>query len=416
MKKEIIAIAALLLAAALAGCRDPENPGNDETNVEIKVTTYAPTEITDSTALCGGHVTITGTAKIAELSVCWSTEQNPEAGASHLSTTTTDEPFTCTLTGLQPETQYHVRAYALHESEYYYGEDQCFTTLPNHGGDDPEPDPDPEPEPNPEYPEGLLPGLFSVSDTLQVRFSQGNLQYQASTHIWRFAEKQLDYIGDDNTNIGETYDGWIDLFGWGTSGYNHGANAYQPWATSPNYSDYYAYGVSRNSLFDRTGQAEWGYNAIINGGNVENSGWRTLRGIEWKHLLNTRITDSGIRFATARVDGTNGLLVFPDEWDGSYSITEPNKYYAAFENNTISIADWSELEAKGVVFLPASGVRLGGTEMGYMQTSGVYWTSTASSDECAYSMAFIAVGKYRDVDVINREFGAAVRLVKNCSD
>lgn len=65
-------------------------------------------------------------------------------------TSATDEPFTCTLTGLQPETQYHVRAYALHESEYHYGEDLCFTTLAagNGGG---------------EEPEGFTSGLFSVS-------------------------------------------------------------------------------------------------------------------------------------------------------------------------------------------------------------------------------------------------------------
>ena len=36
-------------------------------------------------------------------------------------------------------------------------------------------------------PQGALSGLFSVSATQQVRFSQGNLQYQASTQTWKFA-------------------------------------------------------------------------------------------------------------------------------------------------------------------------------------------------------------------------------------
>ena len=86
--------------------------------------------------------------------------------------------------------------------------------------------------------EGALSGVFSVSDTKQVQFSQGNLQYQASTNTWRFAENQWDYvgtqipdqyghaggtvIGSDNSNISQTYSGWIDLFGWGTSGWNNG--------------------------------------------------------------------------------------------------------------------------------------------------------------------------------------------------
>ena len=258
-----IGLLALMLATAFTGCKDPEN---NENNVDVKVTTYVPTEITSNTALCGGHVTVTGEAVITELGVCWSTDNNPVATDSHLSTSIVNEPFNCTITELQPEMQYHVRAYALYESEYHYGEDVSFTTLADNGGDEP------DPGPNPENHEGLLQGLFSVSETLQVRFSQGNLQYQASTNTWRFAESQISYVGEDNANVSENYDGWIDLFGWGTSGYSHGANAYQPWSTSTHYADYYAYGSYTNSLFSQSGQADWGYNPISNGGNTENSG------------------------------------------------------------------------------------------------------------------------------------------------
>ena len=60
---------------------------------------------------------------------------------------------------------------------------------------------------------------FSVSDEQQIYFSRGNLQYQASTSTWRFAEHQYDIIGEDNVNRSSTYSGWIDLFAWGTSGY-----------------------------------------------------------------------------------------------------------------------------------------------------------------------------------------------------
>lgn len=77
--------------------------------------------------------------------------------------------------------------------------------------------------------EGALTGLFSVSAGKQVYFSRGNLQYQAQFDNWRFAENQYDYVGNsragnvdyafdksDNARIARTYDGWIDLFGWGT--------------------------------------------------------------------------------------------------------------------------------------------------------------------------------------------------------
>ena len=106
-------------------------------------------------------------------------------------------------------------------------------------------------------PIGAINGKFTINaNGGKVYFSQGNLQYQASTNTWRFAENQWDYVGtqnppygfqaggtvsgSDNYYISQTYRGWIDLFCWGTSGYNHGANAYQPWSTS--YSDHYAYG------------------------------------------------------------------------------------------------------------------------------------------------------------------------------
>ena len=62
--------------------------------------------------------------------------------------------------------------------------------------------------------EGALKGQFSVAADEQVFFSQGNLQYQASTDTWRFAENQYDMVGADNKNISATYTGWIDLFGW----------------------------------------------------------------------------------------------------------------------------------------------------------------------------------------------------------
>lgn len=135
---------AILFALAITGCKDPES----ETTTEIKVTTYAATEITATTAQTGGHVTITGEATVTELGLCWGTESNPTSEGQHLSTTATTEPFNCTLTELQPATLYHVRAYAVASSEYYYGDDLTFTTL--------------EGSVVPTLPEGLMKGVFTV--------------------------------------------------------------------------------------------------------------------------------------------------------------------------------------------------------------------------------------------------------------
>lgn len=272
------------------------------------------------------------------------------------------------------------------------------------------PDPD---TPHLVLPDGALNGLFSVSDTLKVRFSQGNLQYQASTNTWRFAEHQTDCVGEGNANIGESYDGWIDLFGWGTSGYDHGANAYQPWNTSDNYSDYYAYGGYTQSLSDQSGQADWGYNAISNGGNEENNGWRTMRSSEWGYLLEQRSTASGIHFANACVDGTNGMLVFPDDWDGAVGFNNADHSSTDFSDNTVNASDWAVLQEAGVVFLPAAGIRVEGTQIAYIHSGGVYWASNPNSEDMAYTMYFFYEGKDRDIDANYRNYGMSVRLVKD---
>jgi hypothetical protein len=165
------------------------------------------------------------------------------------------------------------------------------------------------------YDPGTLRGVFSIGENKTMHFSQSNLQYQASTNTWRFAENQWDHVGSqipdgggnyggtvsgsDNSNISNTYSGWIDLFGWGTSSYNHGAVCYQPWSISTSDNNYYVYGNSSYNLYDQTGQADWGYNPISNGGNQPNQ-WHTLTKEEWVYVFNTRNTASGIRFAKAR--------------------------------------------------------------------------------------------------------------------
>ena len=67
---------------------------------------------------------------------------------------------------------------------------------------------------------GGINAQFSVSESATVFFSQGNLRYNPSAQEWAFASSQISRVGDGNTSIAEDYAGWIDLFGWGTSGYN----------------------------------------------------------------------------------------------------------------------------------------------------------------------------------------------------
>ena len=255
-------------------------------------------------------------------------------------------------------------------------------------------------------------GAFTINaNGEQVYFSQGNLQYQASTNTWRFAEHQYDYIGEANSNISSSYSGWIDLFGWGTSGYNHGANCYQPWSTSTSYSDYNAYGSETYNLYDSNGQADWGYNAIANGGNTANSGWRTLTQPEWDYVFNTRNTTSGIRYAKATVNDVNGVVLLPNNWTADiYALNNPNG--GNYWNNTISAEDWTNtLEANGAVFLPAAGYRYG-TSVNSAGSDGYYWSSSYSGFSGAYYVEFYSTNLSAGSSNV-RQRGQSVRLVRS---
>ena len=234
--------------------------------------------------------------------------------------------------------------------------------------------------------EGAVSGLFSVGDSTQVYFSQGNLQYigSAASPYWKFAENQWDIIGSSQANTAQTTD--RDLFCWGTSGYDHGANQYQPWSYLGPNSDYFAYGNEESNLFDNDGRADWGYNAIANGGNTENIGWRTLTEDEWLYLFNTRNTVSGIRFARAKVNDVGGIVFLPDNWNAdTYELNETNNLDGSINNNIISADDWvGILEANGAVFLPIAGwmqINNGGY---FYSNPGAYWSSTVLNANTAW--------------------------------
>lgn len=427
MEKSKPLISVLLLAMALvfaAGCKKSNTNGNPDDDVQVS--TYKPADVSESTAVCGCSVEVLQGLSLTKIGVCWSTSKNPTASDNKLSTETCDEPFVCTLTGLASGTTYHVRAFALRGLEYYYGEDKTFTTLGNGGGNGGGGSSSNTP------PTGAINGLFSVSETKQVWFSKGNLQYQASTNTWHFASKQYKYIGEGNENISYNYSGWIDLFCWGTSGYNHGAVCYQPWSTSETNLDYCAYGISTDHLYDQNGQADWGYNAISNGGNQENSGWRTLSRDEWVHVISSRTASmvngtANARFAKAKVAGVFGIIMFPDVYSHPVGVAQPTGINSmsntGWNGNNYSAADFTLMEANGAVFLPAAGSRKGNSVDWYQPypvvgSDGYYWSASCinvSPPEWNYTYYtyFNSRNFGGSSSGLGRGTGMCVRLVKD---
>ena len=247
---------------------------------------------------------------------------------------------------------------------------------------------------------GALTGRFTINASGdKVQFSQGNLQYFCSTAApeWRFAEHQYDYVAFDGSAYAENSEKWIDLFGYGTSGYNNGQTCYQPYSTSGNSSYYYT-----NNL---TGNADWGYNAISNGGNTENSGWRTLTKDEWVYLFSSR-TNAASKYGQASINGVNGMILLPDNWTlpGGLSFTPGNH---AWSTNTYTIDQWTLMENAGAVFLPASGSRAGNLLPTAANDHGLYRSSTAAYYLC-FKNTFL-----EKCTVSYYQYGDAVRLVKD---
>lgn len=230
---------------------------------------------------------------------------------------------------------------------------------------------------------------FSVSATKKVYFSSGNLQYHCKNKEWRFAPFQYYRIGYDNENISDDYDGYIDLFGWGTGN--------NPTLASANNEDYTTF-------------ADWG--SKIDGGDV----WQTPTSDEWAYLITGR-ENASEKYGVAEVDGVHGLILLPDDWmlpaDLSFcsGVTSEfgEKYYKT--KNNYSSGDWHKMESAGAVFLPTTGLRHG-TDVGLgVGECGYYWSSSANNDGNAWDLEFFSdsVGLGYPGD---GSFAHSVRLVR----
>lgn len=227
-------------------------------------------------------------------------------------------------------------------------------------------------------------------------------------------------VKSNNAYISPTYNGWIDLFGWGTSGWNSGANCYQPWSTSQSYSDYYPGGVSTNSLSGAFAEADWAWhNPISNGGNAIHK-WRTLTASEWSYLFFNRL-GALTKYGTGTVNGVHGVIILPDNW----SLPEDCMFNAGgigqeveenWSNNSYTLQQWASMEEAGAVFLPCAGYRAG-DNLTYINRYGWYWSSSRGYyNKTAYQVFIRSYNVYvSNGNLINdnRDAGHSVRPVRD---
>lgn len=287
--------------------------------------------------------------------------------------------------------------------------------------------------------------LFSIGRNKKVIISQGNLQYQASTGTWRFATNQYDYIGAQAGNTTAAADratqsAWIDLFGWGTSGWNNGNTYYMPYdVETDGIGSGYGYGPTYESAYtySLTGtyaESDWGvHNRIRNGGNAIGM-WRTLTGgnntetdtlFKYRSTITSNMpegTNGGqARFIKAIVGSTKGIIIFPDNYvhPTEAEVSGRNRYYNAsngtyhFDAFNVNLNAWQSMEAAGAVFLPATGYRINTSIYNFSANpyTSYYWTASARNN-AIYAQYALAI---KIIDESNSELSADTRRYYGCS-
>ena len=252
---------------------------------------------------------------------------------------------------------------------------------------------------------------FSVSSTKQVYFSHGNLQYQASSNKWRFAKEQYDFIYEyasfgtvknaDNTQTSPSYNGWIDLFGWGTGN--------NPTLLSEDLADY--------SQF-----TDWGSNPIQDNNGITSGPnvWRTMSKDEWEFLLETRNNAANLKGVggilrtepRAKEGFMKGIILLPDNW-----VCPNGLNFNPAGINGYTLSEWRQMEKAGAVFLPYTGERRANSQKTWINSGITYWTSfTEGSTGKVYRVDLtIDTGQIYLRLYSNQYYGYAVRLIRDAN-
>ncbi len=119
----LISIAATLFL--ITGC-EKDDP------VELpELSTVPPSDIGSSSAVSGGYITDDGGSPVTDRGIVWSSAGNPtlENNEGILSAGEGAGRYLLKMENLKPETEYHIRAYAINSLGENYGDEITFTTL-----------------------------------------------------------------------------------------------------------------------------------------------------------------------------------------------------------------------------------------------------------------------------------------------
>lgn len=295
--------------------------GGGGSNVIVTIYTNEVTEITSSSAKCGGVVTANGDATITARGVYWSTSQDFTLNISHSSDGQGLGSFASNLTGLTANTLYYVKAYATtnNGNTIYSDEIKSFSTLD-------------VPGPATELPTVEIGDVSEITGT-SARCS-GNVTSDGGATItergfcWNTSQDPMIYHSHVSAGVG-TGTFTADLTGL-TSGTTYYVRAYATNSEGTNYSEeqktFTTPTLPTVTTSDATNITQ---NSATCGGNVTSDGGATVtqRGICW-----STSPDPTLETASISIIGS-GTGFF----SGQISSLTPNTTYhvRAFATNVV---------------------------------------------------------------------------------
>ncbi|MCC5921554.1 MAG: hypothetical protein LAT68_14115 [Cyclobacteriaceae bacterium] len=401
------------------------------TTSEIKmpaITTLEVSEIAYTSATAGGEITDDGGVEITARGVCWGTSQEPTIEDSKTEDGSGLGSFTSSITELEPNTTYYLRAYATNSEGTGYGSALSFTTLEiklptittievseidqtvakaggeitDDGGADvtvrgvcwstsQEPTIDDSKTEN-----GTGIGSFTSNitelrpnTTYYLRAYATNSAGTGYGSALSFTTLELETGTFTDTRDGNVYN-WVKIGNqvWMVENLKYLPSVVGPSTNSPTTPYYYVHsydGTNVNAAKATDNYEKYGviYNwPAVNSGNICPSGWRVPTNAEW-----TALTDylGGASEAGNKLKSTSG-------W---------------YENG-------NGIDLYGFAALPSSGLSSDGEFFELSSKWGYWWSATWSTSWAAWSRNMNSFGnRVGSGEFTRRESGQCVRCIKN---